>query len=53
MLFLIWNPKRLFDLLQDQAINGMLVLILGLLGLSYHSTADRKGLLADAVLSAA
>ena len=52
MLLLIWNLKRLFDSLLDQTINGMLVWILDLLGLLYNSAADRKGLLADAVLSA-
>ena len=49
---LVWNPKRQFDFLQNQIIiNGKLVWFLHLLDLLYHSTVDRKDILADAILS--
>ena len=42
-----------FDFLQNQVINGMLMWFLDLLGLLYHSTVDRKCILADVILPAA
>ena len=39
------NPKRSFNFLQNQVINGIRVQFLDLLGLLYCSTMDRKDIL--------